>query len=89
MPNDMNESGERAKLSAVATIQTEVLVKALLAVDQTRLARLATQNAIGRSRESIAETNAALVAFKRDLQEALRRKVQRRINALGAKRRRH
>jgi hypothetical protein len=89
MPNDLTERGERTKLSALATIQTEALVKARLAVDRTRLARLATQNAIGRSRESIAETNAALVALKQDLQAALRRKAQKRINALSAKHRRH
>jgi hypothetical protein len=89
MPNDLTETRERAKLSTAATVQIEALVKGRLAVDQTRLSRLATQKAIGRSRESIAETNAALVAFKKDLQEALRRKVQRRINALTPKRQRH
>jgi hypothetical protein len=84
MPNDLKES-----LSTAAAVQTEALLKVRLAVDQTRLSRLSTQNAIGRSRESIAETNAALVAFKKDLQEALRRKVQRRINALALKHQRH
>jgi hypothetical protein len=86
MHDDLKESREHAKPWAVATVQTEALVKARLAVDHIRLSRLATQNAIGRSRESIAETSAALVAFKHDLQAALRRKVQRRINALNPKR---
>ena len=89
MPDDVKESREQAKPWAVATVQTEALVKARLAVDQIRLSRLATQNAIGRSRESLAETSAVLLAFKQDLQAALRRKVQRRINALDPKRRRH
>ena len=78
-------SGEHA----AATIQSEALVKARVAVDQIRLSKLATQNAIERSRESLAETSAALVAFKHDLQAALRRKVQRRINALNPKRQPH
>lgn len=86
MPENLKEIREQAKPWAVATVQTEALVKARLAVDQIRLSRLATQNAIGRSRESIAETSAALVALKHDLQAALRRKVQRRINALNRQR---
>jgi hypothetical protein len=89
MPDDLKESRQHAKPWAVATVQIEALVKTQLAVDQIRLSRLATQNAIGRSRDTIAETNAALVAFKHDLQAALRRKVQRRINALNPKRERH
>ena len=89
MPDELKESEEHAQHGAVATVQTEALVKARVAVDQIRLSRLATQNAIERSRASIAETSAALVAIKLDLQAALRRKVQRRINALNPKRRRH
>jgi hypothetical protein len=89
MPDDLKGSREPAEPWAVATVQTEALVRARLAVDQIRLSRLATQNAIGRSRESIAETSAALVALKHDLQAALRRKVQRRINALNPKRQKH
>jgi hypothetical protein len=86
MPDDVKGSREHAKPWAVATVQTTALVRARLAVDQIRLSRLATQNAIDRSRESIAETSAALVALKHDLQAALRRRVQRRINALNPKR---
>jgi hypothetical protein len=89
MPNDLKRNREHAKPWVVATVQTQALVRARLAVDQVRLSRLATQNAIGRSRESIAETSAALVALKHDLQAALRRKVQRRINALNPKRQKH
>lgn len=85
MPDDLKMSRE----SRPATVSTEALVRARLAIDQIRLSRLATQSAIGRSRESIAETSAALVAFKHDLRVALRRKVQRRINALSPKRQRH
>ena len=44
--------------------------------------RLATQNAIERSRESLAETRAALVAMKLAHLTALRRKVQKQIYAL-------
>ena len=89
MPDELKESREHAQHWAVATAQTEALVKARVAIDQIRLSRLATQNAIERSRASIAETSAALVAIKLDLQAALRRKVQRRINALNPKRQRH
>jgi hypothetical protein len=89
MPDDLKESRELAKHWVVATVQTKALVKTRVAIDQIRLSRLATQNAIGRSRESMAETSAALVAFKHDLQAALRRKVQKRINALNPKRQRH
>jgi hypothetical protein len=88
MPNDLNESREHAKHWAVAssTVQTKALVKARVLVDQVRLSRLATQNAIERSRESIAETRVALVAIKDALEAALRQRVQRRINALKPKR---
>jgi hypothetical protein len=89
MPDDLKVGREHAQPWAVATVETKALVRARLAVDQIRLSRLATQNAIGRSRESIAETSAALVALKRDLQAALRRKVQRRINALNPKGQKH
>ena len=89
MPDDLKVSREHAQPWAVATVQTTALVRARLAVDQIRLSRLATQNAIGRSRESIAETSAALVALKHDLQAALRRKVQRRIDALNPRRQKH
>jgi hypothetical protein len=89
MPDDLKEDREHDKHWAVATVQTETLVRARVAVDQIRLSRVGTQNAIERSRESLAETSAALVVFKHDLQAALRRKVQRRINALNPKRQRH
>jgi hypothetical protein len=61
---------------------TEALVRARVLIDQIRLSRLATQSAIGRSRESLAETRAALVAMKHAHLTALRRTVQRRIDAL-------
>ena len=62
--------------------QTEALVRARVSVDQIRLSRLATQTAIERSRDSLSETRAALVAMKHAHLTALRRKVQRRIDAL-------
>ena len=62
--------------------QTEALVRARVSVDQIRLSRLATQTAIERSRNSLSETRAALVAMKHAHLTALRRKVQRRIDAL-------
>ena len=62
--------------------QTEALVRARVLVDQIRLSRLATQTAIERSRDSLSEARAALVAMKRAHLTALRRKVQRRIDAL-------
>ena len=62
--------------------QTEALVRARVSVDQIRLSRLATQTAIERSRDSLSETRAALVAMKHAHLTALRRRVQRRIDAL-------
>ena len=62
--------------------QTEALVRARVLVDQIRLSRLATQTAIERSRDSLSEARAALVAMKHAHLMALRRKVQRRIDAL-------
>lgn len=61
---------------------TEALVRARVLIDQVRLSRLDTQNAIGRSRDSLAETRAALVAMKHAHLTALHRKVQRRIDGL-------
>ena len=43
MPDDLTESREHAKPWVVATVQTEALVKARLAVDQIRLSE--TRNA--------------------------------------------
>jgi hypothetical protein len=43
---------------------TENLLKTRVAVDQARLSRLATQNAIGRSRTALAETIALLVDLR-------------------------
>ena len=97
MPDDPKECREHAKRWAVASattnpvlkqslVQTEALVRARVLVDQVRLSRLATQSAIERSRESLAETSAALVALRGILEAALRRKVQRRIYALKPKR---
>jgi len=42
----------------------ELLLRSRVAVDQARLTRLATQNAIQRSRISLAETRALLVSFR-------------------------
>jgi hypothetical protein len=60
----------------------EALVRARIAVDQVRFSRLATQNAIERNRQSLAEMKAILVALRDDDSSALRLKVQRRINAM-------
>jgi hypothetical protein len=60
----------------------EALVRARIAVDQVRLSRLATQNAIERNRQSLAEMKAILVALRDADSSALRMKVQRRINAM-------
>jgi hypothetical protein len=60
----------------------EVLVRARIAVDQVRFSRLATQNAIERNRQSLAEMKAILVALRDADSSALRMKVQRRINAM-------
>ena len=62
--------------------QTEALVRARVSIDQIRLSRLATQTAIERSRDLLSETRAALVAMKHAHLTALRRRVQRRIDAL-------
>jgi hypothetical protein len=91
MPNDPKEGGEYAKRSTAVSaapkpmqslVETEALVRARVLVDQIRLSRLATQNAIMRSRESLAETRAALVVMKHAHLSRVRRKVQRRIDAL-------
>jgi hypothetical protein len=60
----------------------EALVRARIAVDQVRLSRLATQNAIERNRQSLAEMKAILVALRDADSSALRMKVQRRIHAM-------
>jgi hypothetical protein len=60
----------------------EALVRAQMAVDQVRLSRLATQNAIERNRQSLAEVKAILVGLRDADSSALRMKVQRRINAM-------
>ena len=60
----------------------EALVRARVAVDQIRLSRLATQNAIDRSRGSLAEIRLAVVALKRAYLMALRLKLHRRIDVL-------
>jgi hypothetical protein len=60
----------------------EALVRARIAVDQVRLSRLATQNAIERNRQSLAEMKAVLVALRDAESSALPMKVQRRINAM-------
>jgi hypothetical protein len=66
-----------------ATNPTEALLRAQVAVDQIRLSRLATQNAIQRSRASLAQTRSALAALRRFYSAALRQKMQRRINDIG------
>ena len=43
---------------------SEMLLRARVAVDQARLTRLATQTAIERSRTSLAETRALIVAYR-------------------------
>jgi hypothetical protein len=60
----------------------EALVRARIALDQVRLSRLATQNAIERNRQSVAEMKAILIAHRDADSSALRMKVQRRINAM-------
>ena len=60
----------------------EALVRARIAVDQIRLSRLATQNAIERNRQSLAEMKAILVALRNADSSALRMKVQRPIHAM-------
>ena len=60
----------------------EALVRARIAVDQVRLSRLATRNAIERNRQSLAEMKGVLIALRDADASALRMKVQRRINAM-------
>ena len=60
----------------------EALVRARIAVDQVRFSRLATQNAIERNRQSLAEMKAILVALRDANSSALRMKVQKGINAM-------
>jgi hypothetical protein len=75
MPKDRKEG-------VAEVTSAEALVRSRVSVDQIRLSRLATQNAIERSRDSLAEARAALVAL-RDLHASeLRQKVQKRIYAL-------
>jgi hypothetical protein len=61
----------------------EALVRARIAVDQVRLSRLATQNAIERNRQSLTEIKTLLAAL-RDAKRssAWRMKVQRSIDAM-------
>jgi hypothetical protein len=66
----------------IKPIPHEALVRARIAVDQVRLSRLATQNAIERNRQSLAEMKAVLIALRDAELSALRMKVQRRINAM-------
>lgn len=82
MPSEPKEREERVTttpISKQSLVQTDALVRARVSVDQIRRSRLITQNAIGHSRESLAETRAALVAMKLALSTAL---VQNRIDAL-------
>src|SRR5262245_5723053 len=60
----------------------EALVRARIAIDQVRLSRLATQSAIERSRDSLAQTRSALAALRSFDSTAIRRKIQPRINAM-------
>ena len=75
MPFDPKESREHARCWAVTSattnpiskqslVQTEALLRTRVLVDQIRLSKLATQSAIERSRESLAETRAALVTIQ-------------------------
>jgi hypothetical protein len=65
------------------SIPHEALVRARIAVDQVRLSRLATQNAIERNRQSLAEIKALLGALgDANRSSQWRMKVQRRINAM-------
>jgi hypothetical protein len=61
----------------------EALVRARIAVDQVRLSRLATQNAIERNRQSLTEIKTLLAAFRdANRSSEWQMKVQRRINAM-------
>jgi hypothetical protein len=61
----------------------EALARARIAVDQVRLSRLATRNAIERNLQSLTEIMALLVALQdANLSSEWRMKVQRRINAM-------
>ena len=66
----------------VSANPTEALVRARIAIDQVRLSRLATQSAIERSRDSLAQTRSALAALRSSDSAAIRRKIQQRINAM-------
>jgi hypothetical protein len=82
MPKDRKEG-------VAEVTSAEALVRSRVSVDQIRLSRLATQNAIERSRDSLAEARAALVAL-RDLHASeLRQKVQKRIYALKTRKGTH
>ena len=56
--------GGHLRYCAMASHFPEEIVRTRMAVDQARLSRLATQNAIERSRQSLAETRALLVALR-------------------------
>jgi hypothetical protein len=59
------------------------LVRARIAVDQVRLSRLATRNAIERSRLSLAEIKALLGTLRdANLSSEWQMQVQRRFNAM-------
>jgi hypothetical protein len=60
----------------------EGLVKARVAVDEVRLSRLATQSSIERSRHSLAETRALLIAV-RNASLARQRKPRDTDDAIG------
>jgi hypothetical protein len=70
-------------LTEMKSSPQEALVRARIAVDQVRLSRLATQNAIERNRQSLTEIKTLLAAL-RDAKRssAWRMKVQRRIDAM-------
>ena len=64
----------------------EALVRARIAVDQVRLSRLATRNAIERNRQSLTEIKALLGVLRdANLSSEWRMKVQRRIKVMKAR----
>jgi hypothetical protein len=66
----------------VAANPTEALVRARIAIDQVRLSRLATQSAMERSCDSLAQTRSALAVLRLAYSAAICRKIQHRINAM-------
>jgi hypothetical protein len=68
----------------IALSSAEALVRTRIAVDQVRLSRLATQNAIERSRNSLADTRELLAALQRTYSSAMRQQMQERIDALDS-----